>query len=129
MQRRTSKNRALITEEVNLGKHLFNARGMRSEISGQELGLFYDHSFCSHLLTKAAYPKFRLYPKNLVLKTFEEHRAWETTSHKLKNLREWEWVFKLHELLKQEYYRRGDFFITIDRVLNTRLQLIINHNN
>lgn len=129
MQRRTSKNKALVADEVALGKLLFNARGMRSEVSGQELGLFYDHSFCSHLLTKAAYPKFRLYPKNLVLKTFEEHHAWETIPHKLKHLPEWEWVFKLHELLKQEYYRRGNFFITSGSVFNTRSQLIINHNN
>jgi hypothetical protein len=129
MQRRTAKNKALVADEVALGRYLFNARGMRSEVSGCELGFDYNHIYCSHLLTKAAYPKFRLYPKNMVFKTPDEHRMWENASHKLKHLPEWEWVFKLHELLKQEYYQRGNFFITMGSVLNTRSQIIIHHNN
>lgn len=89
---------------------LFAIRGMRSEISGTPLGPDYRHIYCSHILAKGPYPSFRLYHKNIVLKTPEEHHLWETQSHKLKNLPEWEWVFKLQELLKQEYYQRDTLF-------------------
>jgi hypothetical protein len=107
--RRTAKNKSIVAEEVALGKKIFYERGQRSEINGEFLGDDYSHVFASHVLSKGAYPGFRLNPKNIVLKTYEQHQAWEFSKHKLRGLPEWEWVFKLEELLRQEYYRRKIF--------------------
>lgn len=79
-------------------------------MSGRFLGYDYDHVFASHVLSKGAYPKMRLYPKNIVLMTFEEHNKWEFEKHKLRGLPEWEWVFKLEELLRSEYYQKPPYF-------------------
>ena len=105
MKRRTEKNKKLVSEEVALGKRLFESRRKRSEISGNPLGYEYDHVFASHVLPKGAYPKFRLYHKNIVLMSFDEHRAWEHYRHTIKDRPEWGWVFQLQDLLRQEYYR------------------------
>jgi hypothetical protein len=105
IKRRTAKNKAVVAEEVALGKKLFFERGQRSEINGEYLGDEYSHVFASHILSKGAYPAFRLYPKNIVIKSFDQHRAWENSKHKLRGLPQWEWVFKLEEQLRQEYYQ------------------------
>jgi hypothetical protein len=104
IRRRSDKNKSIVREEVSLGEKLFYSRGQRSEISGKFLGHDYSHVFASHLHTKAAMPALRLVSKNIVLMTFEEHQMWEFERHKLYNLPEWEWVFKLFALLKQDYY-------------------------
>lgn len=106
MKRRTTKNKDLVASEVTLGKLLYNKRGRRSEVSGNPLGDQYDHVYASHILAKGPYPKFRLYPKNIVLMTYIEHHQWEFEHHKIKDLPEWDWVFKLRDLLKQEYYQK-----------------------
>jgi hypothetical protein len=106
MRRRSEKNKQLVSQEVALGKRLFESRGKRSEISGNPLGYEYDHVFASHVLPKGAYPKFRLYNKNIVLMSFEEHRAWEHYRHTIKDRPEWAWVFILHEFLLREYYQK-----------------------
>lgn len=106
IKRRTKKNRDLVATEVELCKHLYNSRGRRSEISGNPLGDQYDHVYASHILSKGAYPKFRLYSKNIALMTYIEHHQWEFEQHKIKNLPEWQWLFKLKDLLKREYYKK-----------------------
>lgn len=106
IKRRTSKNRTLVDKEVALGRKLFEQRCKRSEVSGNPLGDDYDHVFASHILAKGAYPKFRLYSKNIVLMTYMEHYLWEFHQYKIKNSPEWQWVFLLKDLLKQEYYRK-----------------------
>jgi hypothetical protein len=106
IRRRTPKNKTMVADEVLLGKHLFLARGKRSEVSGNPLGDNYDHVFASHILAKGAYPKFRHYYKNIVLMTYIEHHRWEFEGHKIKDLPEWKWVFQLKDLLKREYYQK-----------------------
>lgn len=103
IRRRSTKNKKLVAEELALGERLFNSRGMRSEVSGVYLGSCYDHCFASHILTKGASPKFRLYHKNIVLMTWEEHHMWEFQRHQLIGRPEWKWVFQLYDLLRQEY--------------------------
>lgn len=95
-----------MADEVILGKSIFLSRGKRSEVSGSPLGDEYDHVFASHVLAKGAYPKFRHYSKNFVLMTYIEHHKWEFEQHKIKDDPEWQWVFKLKELLKREYYQK-----------------------
>lgn len=106
IKRRTEKNKQLVSAEVELGKKLFKQRCKRSEVSGNPLGDDYDHVFASHVLAKGPYPKFRLYHKNIMLMTYIEHHQWEFEHHKIKDLPEWQWVFQLKDLLKQEYYRK-----------------------
>lgn len=106
IKRRSAKNRITVNNEVGLGRQLFHSRQKRSEIDGNPLGNDYDHVFASHILAKGAYPKFRLYYKNIVLMTYMEHHRWEFEQHKIKDLPEWQWVFQLKELLKREYYKK-----------------------
>ncbi len=97
------KVQKLPTGELQIFKEIWNERPHFSQISGKPLGEFRVHFF-SHILTKAAYPAFRLNKQNIVLKTLEEHHQWETQAHKLVGASEWAWVFKLKESLKQKYY-------------------------
>jgi len=70
--------------------------------------LEYDVRYFSHILSKKAYPKFRLYSKNIVLKTPDMHRTYEVVprSELEKDIR-WQPIFKLHDELVQEYYNNG----------------------
>lgn len=106
MVRRTAKNKQMVVSEVELGKSLYISRAKRSEVSGNPLGDDYDHVFASHILAKGPYPKFRLYYKNIVLMTYIEHHQWEFEQYKIKDKPEWQWVFQLKDLLKQEYYQK-----------------------
>lgn len=90
------------TGELDAFKSIYEERGPYSQISGQYIN--FDIRCFSHVLTKGAYPAFRLYKKNIILKTPEEHHRWETQRHKLKELPEWKWFFELEQELKQEYY-------------------------
>lgn len=105
MQKRTKKNQSLVKDELSLGERLWNQRGRMSEISGQPLGDHYSHFFAAHVLAKGAYGRFRLNPKNIVLMTPEEHMLFDQRTDKAKQMPEFEWVFKLLEVLKAEYNR------------------------
>lgn len=103
-----------------MGQQLFSSRYKRSEVSGIYLGDQYDHVFCSHVLSKGAYPRLRLYPKNIVLMTWAEHNLWEFSQHKIKDNPLWQWVFQLQQLLIQEYYHKPRIFFEQFNVKNTR---------
>lgn len=92
------------TGELALFRKLYDDRGPYSQISGQWIA--FSPAIASHILSKAAYPAFRLYEKNIVLKTVEEHHMWETQRHKLKDKPEWQFVFELEQELKREYYEQ-----------------------
>lgn len=59
--------------------------------------------YFSHVLKKGSYVHFRLYPKNVVFMTFEEHQTWETEQYKVRDNPQWAHVFKLKEELQNEY--------------------------
>lgn len=61
--------------------------------------------YFSHILPKGKnrYPMFRFYDRNVVLKTFEEHTAWEHHQYRLKDNPQWDHVFRRQEELKIEY--------------------------
>lgn len=102
-----------------MGRLLFQQRHKRSEVSGIFLGEQYDHVFCSHVLSKGAYPRLRLYPKNIILMTYIEHHQWEFEQHKIKDDPDWRWIFQLQQLLIQEYYYRPRIFFDQFIVKNT----------
>lgn len=92
------------TGELAIFKEIYEERGPYSQISRQWVD-FAPICF-SHVLSKGAYPSFRLYKKNIVIKTAKEHQMWETERHKLKDLPEWAWFFELEQELKHEYYEK-----------------------
>lgn len=93
------------TGELALFKTLLEVRGAKSQISGESL-VGFDIRWFSHVLSKGAYPSFRLFDRNIILKTPREHELWETQRHKLKDLPEWKWVFKLEQELKELYHKK-----------------------
>lgn len=91
------------TGELDLFRKLYEERGPYSQISGQWVD--FHPAIFSHILGKGAYGRFRLYEKNIVIKTIEEHTMWGEQRHKLKNLPKWAWIFELEKELKEEYYK------------------------
>lgn len=92
------------TGQKELFLEIWNERDHVSGVSGKPLFGF-SFTYFSHVLPKGKnqYPKFKLYKKNIMLKTWEEHELWEHHQYKLKDLPEWQHVFKLKEELINEY--------------------------
>lgn len=94
------------TGERKIFEQIWNERKRESFISKTPLGKFaYPYMFL-HVLAKAKnkYPKFKLYKKNIVLGTWEEHHKWDKGSREeLKKDPNWKKMFELEEELKQEY--------------------------
>lgn len=58
----------------------------------------------AHVLPKSTYPKFRLYDKNIVLLTAEQHRDWDFGGRaELIMDPRWDKMFSLEAELKEEY--------------------------
>lgn len=93
------------TGELALFKTLLEVRGAKSQISGEPL-IGFDIRWFSHVLSKGAYPAFRLFDRNIILKTPREHELWGTQKHKLRDNPKWKWVFDLEQELKELYYRK-----------------------
>lgn len=66
--------------------------------------------YFSHLLTKGAFPKFRLNKENIVFMTLSEHRTWENYKYLIREnkhkMKLWEHVFVKADKLKKEYYEK-----------------------
>lgn len=96
--------------ELEVFKKLWKERGPYSQISDKHLGDELKPIFFSHLLPKSIYGKMRLDPRNIVLKTPEEHDLYEHHKSKIRDLPEWKWVFELAEELRSEYNTPGNGF-------------------
>ncbi len=85
---------------------IWNTRPHVSWISGKSLGDEYNVMCLFHILGKGAFPGFRLYDKNLILTTPQEHHDWHnmTRDKLLEKDPRWQNVFDLYEELQQEYY-------------------------
>ena len=93
-----------LTGEGAMFMQIFYDRPHVSFIDGKWLGDEPLVQFFAHVLPKSTYPKFRLNPKNIVLLTFEQHRWWDQGSRSvLRQLPEWEKMFRLEEELRYEY--------------------------
>jgi len=77
-----------------------------SWISQTPLGDEYNTMCMFHVLGKGAYPSFRLYSKNIILTTIQEHWDWHNISRDklLEKDKRWQGVFDLEAELKAEYY-------------------------
>jgi hypothetical protein len=98
--KRSEKNKELVKQQTLMFWEIWNERKHKSEVSGLPLGAF-DIRYFSHVLTKAAYPKFRLKKENIVLMTPEEHFSWEFDDRKDPKFAK---VIELESELKREYY-------------------------
>lgn len=92
--------------ELALFNAIWNTRPRVSFLSGTPLTEFNVWCF-SHVLRKApgAYPKFKLYDKNIILLTPQEHVDFDNKapSDLLRKDPRWEKVFTLKALLKEQY--------------------------
>lgn len=105
-EKKKSKPKAFkATGELEFFREIWSEREHVSEIDGKPLGDILNPMFFSHVLTKGAYPSFRLDKRNIFLKTPEQHQTWEFGDrNELKKNRDWAKVFKRHDELKFEYY-------------------------
>lgn len=93
------------TGELPFFRRIVTKRGSKSEISSEDIPDITVSSMM-HVLAKGQnqYPRFKLYEKNILIVTREEHREWDQGMREgLRALPEWDWVFKLEEELKIEY--------------------------
>lgn len=93
------------TGEAELFKKLFLERPNVSFITGDPIYQI-DHNNCAHVLRKSknGYPEFKLYEKNIVFLTRDEHFMWDNMApSELKLLPEFDKLFKLKEELLAEY--------------------------
>jgi len=89
--------------ELALFQSIWNSRPHKCSVTSNPLGEFNIWYF-SHILPKSMYPKFRLYDKNIVLKSAAMHHKWETTAHSdLAKDPRWIPILKLREELLDEY--------------------------
>jgi hypothetical protein len=93
-----------VTGELNVFKEIWAERPPECEVCKRSVE-FSPYIF-SHVLTKGAYPGFRLYKKNIIIKCWEYdgtgcHQQWETGD---RGVPKFKWVNDLAQELKEEYY-------------------------
>lgn len=92
------------TGEGALFLAIFNTRPHVSFVDKSYLGDEPCAWMFAHVLNKKNFPLFRLYDKNIVMLTFDQHYALDFGSQEeLKRLPEWKPLFELKEKLKEEY--------------------------
>ncbi len=91
------------TGELEIFQKIWAERDHRSQISGQHLGEEMSVWFMSHIVPKSIAPGLRLDPRNIILKTPDEHATWENKKHTIRDDPKWKWIFELEEKLKIEY--------------------------
>jgi hypothetical protein len=103
IKKRSDKNYKVHNEEIQMFLEIWEERPHKSQVSGAPLGNEFNICFFSHILGKKAYPGFRLYKKNILLKTFKEHSSWDQgdVSDPM-----WDKVKILKQDLKEEYYNK-----------------------
>jgi len=95
--------------ESELFLHIWNTREHKSEVSGTKI--YYEvgdemwYRCFSHILSKGAYPRFRLFPANIMIKTPQEHELYGNTPRsELENKLGWGKVYEKFDELKRAYY-------------------------
>lgn len=104
-------------QQLRMFQEIWATRPHVSEVSGKKL-LPPSHSLWhwqfAHILSKGAYPRYKVNPDNIVMITPEEHHLFDFQTHKLIDKatghvldKAWQWVFDKAERLRQQYHRRG----------------------
>ena len=101
------KTKVKNTGQIELFDRIFLERGGVCQISGEQLkpkGHPDYHFQFAHVLGKGAYPKFKLYEKNIVLMTKQNHLRQTAQEKRLRDNPDWQWYWKLFDELKKEYF-------------------------
>lgn len=95
------------TGEAVMFETIWNTRPHVSFITGKSLGSEARSFFFAHVLHKSTHPEFRLYDRNIVLLTHEQHQAWDQGSRlALRKDPDWDKMFALEVQLKEEYFKQ-----------------------
>ena len=86
--------------------HIWESRPHKSEVSGTYLGEEAKAHYFAHILSKGAYPSYKLDPDNIVLLTMQEHHDFDAGIKDLKNDPKWKWVLEKTDKLIAKYYRK-----------------------
>ena len=103
LKRTPIKKKYKVTGEGVLFKAMAASEPNVSFISGERIKEIGPGN-CAHVLSKGGYPGFRLYTKNIVFLTYDEHRQWDAGRHEIKDDPRWKKMYDLELELKQEYY-------------------------
>jgi hypothetical protein len=88
-----------VTGELKMFQEIASERPEVCEVCQNKIS-FAPHSF-AHVLSKGAYPGFRLYKKNIAVMCFDCHHQYDCGD---KNVPKFKWVNELAQELKEEYY-------------------------
>lgn len=108
--KRSNKSGKRSTGEKVLFEAIWNSRPRKSFLTGEPLGNDAYAWFFFHILPKGKYPKFRLYDKNIILMTQQQHNDWhsKTRAQLLEKDPRWSKVFDLYDELLEEYQTSSD---------------------
>ena len=100
--------------QIELFNWIRHNRPPISEISGKPIPNLVSHnkeSWCfAHIIGKGPYPKFKLYYKNIVLCLPEEHTYYDNYPWLAKKNPQYQWVFELADVLRQQYAQTNHYF-------------------
>ena len=113
--KKPSPKRKKKSGEAELFEKIWASRPHVSEVSGEPLpdkGVdFYPngtdkwYGYFSHVLSKGAFPGFRLKEENVILMTPQEHDMWEGAKKSLCTGPEWDFVWERFEQLEEDYHQ------------------------
>lgn len=110
------------TGELALFQSIWETKPHVCTVCNEKLHTF-NVGFFSHILSKGAFPKFRLFAENIVVKCLNCHHLYETKTNKdLLNINYQQWfpIINLHDKLIEKYYHE-DRPISIERSTDSSL--------
>ncbi|MDX1629670.1 MAG: hypothetical protein R3345_13280 [Fulvivirga sp.] len=88
------------TGEYDLFKEIWDERAHKCVICNDPLH-FFNVCYFAHVLGKGAYPELRMAKKNIVIMCFDHHQIYDHHTHKAKEDKRFNKIFKLKDELKQ----------------------------
>lgn len=93
------------TGELKLFLEIYNARSAKCEITGEDLR--FDVNCFAHILSKGAYPNFRLNAANIIMVKADIHHLYDNSSQEklLDKYPGAKIIYQRKEILKTNYYK------------------------
>jgi len=88
--------------QMAMFKEIWKEREHFSQIT-TSVPIFFDHFCFAHVISKGAYPRFKLLKQNIVLMTPQQHDVYDNRTTMARGLSAFDWVFELKELFIQLY--------------------------
>lgn len=94
------------TGELDVFIEIWNERPNFSQVSGKPIAVFSVWCF-AHILSKGAYPAYRLDKRNIYLVLPEEHVLYDTGDRgALEDDPQWKELFEIKQMLVEEHYKK-----------------------